>query len=218
VATPTTTTPTAPALPVEPYPSVSPRYAGQWIEWEKDNLAKGKITPEEATRRFDALGATPEQRAPDTRSEYVKQLDAAFPPAKPEDYLIRYGDPGQEPTMTPELKQFDSTARTWLSEAQVPRELGNSLISAVARVAQQTKAMTPDQLEQYGYAEFAKLEKAHGPALQEKLQAVDRMVQEIEAKQPGLVRLLKSKGIFDNAMVANMLISHAQIYHARKGR
>lgn len=76
--------------------------------------------------------------------------------------------------------------------------------------------MTPDQLETYGVNEFQKLQRAHGPALDEKLQAVDRMVQVIEAKQPGLVRLLKSKGIMDNAMVANMLIAHAQIYHARK--
>jgi len=41
------------------------------------------------------------------------------------------------------------------------------------------------------------------------------VVQGLEAKQPGLVRLLKSKGIMDNAMVANMLIAHAQIYRAR---
>ena len=75
--------------------------------------------------------------------------------------------------------------------------------------------MTPDQLETYGHTEFEKLQRAHGPALDEKLKAVDRMVQGLEAKQPGLVRLLKSKGIMDNALVANMLIAHAQIYRAR---
>ena len=69
-APPAPTTPTAPAIPVEPYSpaGLSPSHAAQIIEWEKDNLAKGKITPEEAARRFDALGATPEQRAPDTRT------------------------------------------------------------------------------------------------------------------------------------------------------
>jgi len=102
--------------------------------------------------------------------------------------------------------------------AWLPRELGNSLVSAVAKVAQQTQHMSADQLQSYGYAEFEKLQRAHGRTLDEKLQAVDRMVQMIEAKQPGLVRFLKSKGIMDNAMVASMLIAHAQIYHARKGR
>ena len=44
------------------------------------------------------------------------------------------------------------------------------------------------------------------------------MIHDLDMKQPGLKNLLKSKGIGDNAMVANMLITHAQIYHARKGR
>ena len=101
------TTPTAPAIPVEPYSpaGLSPSHAAQMIEWEKDNLAKGKITPEEAARRFDALGATPEQRAPDTRTAEVKLLDQHFPAAKPENYFIRYGEPGRPaPPMTPALQ------------------------------------------------------------------------------------------------------------------
>ena len=44
------------------------------------------------------------------------------------------------------------------------------------------------------------------------------MVHELDTQHPGLKNLLKSRGIGDNAMVANMLIAHAQIYHARKGR
>jgi hypothetical protein len=37
----------------------------------------------------------------------------------------------------------------------------------------------------------------------------------LEGKTPGLKQLLKSKGIGDNAIVANMLIAQAQKYHAR---
>jgi len=54
-------------------------------------------------------------------------------------------------------------------------------------------------------------------ALEERLQAAGRMVHELDLKTPGLKNLLKSRGIGDSAMVANMLIAHAQIYHARKG-
>ena len=34
--------------------------------------------------------------------------------------------------MTPELKQFDTTARTWMSSAGMPRELGNSLVTQIS--------------------------------------------------------------------------------------
>ena len=160
-----------------------------------------------------------EQRAPDTRTDEQKTLDTHFPAAKESDYTIRYGIPGQEMLMTPELKQFDTTARGWLSEAQFPRELGNSLINAVSKVAQHTQAMTPDQLTMYGETEFAKLEKAYGATLEEKLHSAAEMVEALEQKTPGLKNLLRSKGIGDSAMVASMLIQQAERWHARrKGR
>ena len=120
--------------------------------------------------------------------------------------------------MTAELQAFDASARTWLSGAGFPRDTGNSLGSVIAKVVQQTQHMTADQLETYGYVEFAKLEKAHGAALEERLQAAGRMVHELDLKTPGLKNLLKSRGIGDNALVANMLIQHAAIYHARRAR
>ena len=66
--------------------------------------------------------------------------------------------------------------------------------------------MTPDQLEQYGYAEFAKLEKAFGPKLPEKLHSAALMIHDLDLKQPGLKNLLRSKGIGDSALIASMLI------------
>ena len=209
----------APTSAVNPHTKsgLSNTESAAMAQWAKEDLAKGKITPEQAEKIFTELNTPLEQRGPDTRTDEQKNLDTQVPSAKPEDYRIAYADSGQNPPeMTKELKEFDTSARTWLSSAGFPRETGNSLVTTIAKVAQQTQHMTPDQLEQYGFAQFEKLQKAHGPALEEKLRAVDRMVQVLEAKQPGLVRLLKSKGIMDNAMVANMLIAHAQIFHARK--
>ena len=220
----TQTTPTAPAIPVEPYPhaGLSPSHTAQWIEWEKDNLAQGKITPEEAARRFDALGATPEQRAPDTRSADVKLLDQHFPAAKPEEFLIRYGAPGQvAPQMTPELKQFDTSARTWLAGAEFTRDGGSAFVDMIAKVARQTQHLNADELESYGYSEFAKLERAYGgeDKLQEKLQAAAVMIHELDKKTPGLKNLLKSKGIGDTALVVAQIIGQSERWHARrKGR
>jgi len=112
---PTITVPTVTPL-VEPHSrsGLSPSQAAQMIEWEKENLAKGKITPKEAAKRFDSLGVTPEQRAPDTRSDEQKQLDEHFPQARPEDFIIQYYTPGQAPpVLSKELQQFDTTAHTW---------------------------------------------------------------------------------------------------------
>jgi hypothetical protein len=123
--------------------------------------------------------------------------------------------------MTKELKQFDSSARTWLSQAEFPRELGNSLITAIERTVQQTKALTPDQLESYGLVEYEKLQRAYGgeDKLQEKLRAAAVMIDALNKKQPGLKNLLRAKGIGDNALVATMLIGQAERWHARrKGR
>ena len=121
--------------------------------------------------------------------------------------------------MTAEMKQFDHSAHTWLSGAEFPRALGNSLVSTIERVAQQTKAMTPDQLESYGMVEYEKLQKVYGEGLEEKLRAAGHMVEALDKKQPGLKNLLKSKGIGDSAIAANMLIGQAERWHARrKGR
>lgn len=122
--------------------------------------------------------------------------------------------PGREPQVMPkELTEFDQSARMWLASAEFPRELGNSLITPIERVAQQTKAMTPNELEAYGYAEFAKLERAYGPALEQKLGAAGRMVQALEAKRPGLNNLLQSKGIGDSALVVAQLIGQSERWH-----
>lgn len=68
--TPTAPKTSAPPAPVEPHPHSGPSpETAKMIAWEKDNLAKGKITPEEATKRFDALNVPLDQRdsPPDTR-------------------------------------------------------------------------------------------------------------------------------------------------------
>ena len=224
-ATPATgapTTTTAPAPPVEPYAPVrmSPDHAAKWIELEKENLAKGTITPEEAARRLDALGATPEQRGPDTRTEEQRLIETHFPVARPEDYRIAYVQPGQPwLPLTKEQQQFDNLARGWLVDAEFPASIGNGLIDTISKVAQQTKAMTPDQLESYGQAQYRLLERVYGAELEDKLNAAGRMVVALGKKTPGLKNLLRSKGLGDNAEVASLLIQQAERYWLRrKGR
>jgi len=42
------------------------------------------------------------------------------------------------------------------------------------------------------------------------------MVEALEAKQPGLKNLLRSKGVGDNALVASLLIRQSERYWARR--
>jgi hypothetical protein len=164
---------------------------------------------------LSTLRAAAEPRT-DVRSPEEIEVDRHFgPAAKPEEFVIHYGE---DMVLTPEQqKQRDQSVRTWLSEAQFPREIGNSVAAAVLRVEQQNRSMTPEQLESYGVDEFMKLQRVYGEGLDDKLRSVDRMVQGLEVKQPGLVRLLKSAGIMDNALVASLLIQQAERYHARRG-
>ena len=88
-------------------------------------------------------------------------------------------------------------------------------ITSIEKTVRATKKMTPDQLDEYGYVEFEKLERTYGPALGEKLRAAGRMVEVLEKTKPGLKYLLRSKGLGDNAMVASLLIQQSERYWAR---
>jgi hypothetical protein len=205
------TTPAEPVLTGD----LTAREAAVMIGWERENLAKGKISPEEATKRFDQLGATPEQRAGDTRTPAEVELDRASPPAKPGDYLIRWKDPLDPTPMSQQDRQADATARGWLADAGFPREIGNSLINRIRQVTQETKGMTESELHAYRLTELAKLQHVHRDKLPERLAAADDMIDELESQRPGLFNLLGLHGIGKSAMVWQLLINHAPIFHAR---
>ena len=222
-AAPITTTPTvASQVSLHTWDTFTPTEAAKMIEWERDNLAKGIITPEEAAKRFDSLGATPEQRAPDTRSDEVKQLDAHFPPAKESDYVLHMYPPGQAPAVIPKEDQvFEANARAWMgpSGAGLPVNIGNALVHAIVQSKQATNGMTESQRVQRDYDTFDKLRQAHGDKLEERLDAADRMIHMIEQTHRGVYEFLTEHHLSTDPMVMNMLISHAPIYHARrKGR
>ena len=89
-------------------------------------------------------------------------------------------------------------------------------ISNIEKVAQPTKAMTPDQLESYGMGEYEKLQQVYGDKLEGKLTSAEHMVEVHEKRTPGLKSLLRSKGLGDNALIASMLIGQAERYWARR--
>ena len=150
---PATPAPTAlsPSVPVNPTAPITASQAATMADWVRKDLASGKITQANANKIFNDLNVPLDQRVTpaDTRTDEQRLIDEQFPAAKESEYLIRYYTPGQEPRVMPkELQQFDQSARTRLNQAEFPRELGNSLVTAIERVAQPTKHMDANRLGQ----------------------------------------------------------------------
>ncbi len=121
--------------------------------------------------------------------------------------------------MSKALSDFDQSALSWLVGAKFPANIGNSLITTIAKVAQQTKHLSADHLEGYGLLQYERLEQVYGAELEDNLNAAGRMVEQLEKKTPGLKNLLRSKGLGDNAEIASLLIQQAERYWIRrKGR
>lgn len=182
----------------------------------KAQVQKGTMSQAIAEEAHDQIQTPIDQRAPDNRSEALKELDRAAPPGKETDYAIRYGIPGQDPPPTKELKEFDSTARSWLARAEFSRENGNSVIRAIEQTVNTTRHMNAEQLEQFRQTEMTTLRGLYGDSLEEKLRECSQMVHAVEMQQPGLKNLLQSKGIGDAAVVLTQLIAQSQIWHARR--
>ena len=184
---------------------MGPSSARRWPD--APGCGERETLTEAAATILDDLGIPAHARR--YASDEQKLVDEQFPEAKPEDCQIRYANPGRvAPPMTLEMNPFDQSAHTWLSGAEFPCDLGNSLVSAIERVAQQIKNMNADELESYGDAEFTKLERAYGgeDKLQEKLRAAAVMIDALDKNQPELKNLLRSKGIGDTALVVAQIL------------
>jgi hypothetical protein len=57
------------------------------------------------------------------------------------------------------IEAVRSISKDVVIRGSVPRGIGNSLINAIAKVAQQTQRMTEGELEAYGHKEFEKLQR-----------------------------------------------------------
>ncbi len=192
--------------------TISGQEAEKMAGWIKEDVASGKMTPESAKGVFDQLGTPEADRQPDTRSPELKLIDKDFPVERDgTKYIMPY-----EPTPTPETQAFEQLARTWLHQADFPRELGNSVIKIVADTVKRTEKLTPAQLQTLGEYQYTLLEKVYGDAIDAKLQSANKMIQALEKTTPGLNRLLRTQGIGDNALLVTQLVSAAERYWARR--
>ncbi len=176
----------------------------------------GNISTLQVAQALSTLREAAEPQV-DVRSDAEKEADRDFgPAAKPEEYLLRMYDPGQEPPVIPkEVSAFEANARGWMADAGLPLNLGNSLVNTLSKAIQHTHGMPPEQRELYKDAENTKCEKLFGPDWHEtKLKPVAAMIHELDQRRPGLKDLVRAHG--DHAVFLAQLIQAATIYYARK--
>jgi len=206
-------------VPGPPQAEITSVEAVKMTDWTREDVKSGKLSRKQAEKIFDDLAVPEDQRTTEeVRTDEQILLDQHFLSRGATGRLRDSVEPPRRPHAAVARNESPRHVGPWLAGAEFPRELGNSLISTIEKVAQQTKAMSPEQHEQYGFDEFAKLEHAYGPVLDDKLRAAGRMVEDLDQKTPGLKNVLKSKGLGDNAMIASLLIQQSERYHARRRR
>jgi hypothetical protein len=199
---------------------VSPTEAAQLAEWAKQDFQKGRITQAQLDEQFDALQTPPEQRAGDTRTPAVKELDHLDgPPAQAHEYVFDLRAPGQS-ELTPEQKVTAANARKALAAAGFSKAHGNALMTQILRVDRMTATMSPKELESYVLTENAKLDQRFGgpEATTKKLEAAAEMIGELEKHVPGLSQALRQRGIGDNALVVAGILQQYDRWKIRNGR
>jgi len=183
--------------------------------WIQADVSSGKMSEAQARTSLADLGREFTPPVADTRSAEEKMVDKAFSGAKPEEFVIDYGLPDGE-RMSQEMQSFDASARSWLANSGMHRELGNSFVHTIDSTLRETAKMSDAELETYGQREFQKLEHVYKDKLEDRLRLGARMVAELEKIKPGLKQLLQSQGSGDNAMVASLIVQQAERYFARR--
>src|SRR5690606_38108753 len=97
----------------------------------------------------------------DNRTEEAKAIDAAFPPAKPEDYRMpRFATDADS---VPDIMRVEQTARGWLAEARFTREIGSFVAGEVARTAERFQRMDDTERQLWTQEQRVAVERLLGP-------------------------------------------------------
>ena len=171
----------------------------------------GHATQEQVDAMLNADGIDP--IVEDNRTEEAKAIDAAFPPAKPEDYRMpRFATDADS---VPDIMRVEQTARGWLAEARLPAEIGSAIAADAHRTAALWQTMNDNAKEVWSREQLAIATRILGPSAEEKIALARQLVDEIEAKKPGLKGFLENSGAGSCAAVVVQLANHAARLAAR---
>jgi len=203
-----------------PTPAASPPVTSPapWSPREQDlirqdldaALADGRITQEQhaADLKMAGIGPVPlDNRTPEARA-----IDQQFPPAQPTEFVFpSYGAPGQDVTMTPAMRAFDTEARAALSYARFPRELGSTFAKEADRAASEYANLSPAERELHYRGQVKILQDTwKGDAYTNNLAMAKQLFLEMAEKFPRLGKALIESGAGSSARVIALLHQQAE--------
>lgn len=182
----------------------------------QDMVTAGKLSRADANEALKTEGLPPLVE-PSAAEGDVAELDAAFPAAKsPAEYEMPPLTTSPDQPLTPEMKAFDTSARSWLMAAEVPANIGTSMLKEGDRVAKFYPKMPDGERQAWILGERAKLQKIYCNNLDRKIALGKQLVRELEAKQPGIVEYLERSGAGNSALFGAQLIRTAERLQARR--
>jgi hypothetical protein len=209
------TTTAAPAA-AEPAEQPISREAQTMFAWIDADVQAGRFSAEEGAKmKAEAIGGSvPAPTAADPIAEHLTA--EGFAPAQAKDFhlppMLKDGE-----SFTPELQQADATMRGWLEGAMFTREIGSSLAAEVEKVARTQMNADDATREIYARGQRAALERVWGPEkTAERIALAQKLVRELDAKQPGLIRFMNDTGAGNCAFVIAQIALHAERLAGRK--
>lgn len=213
--TPTSNAPAAaPAIPeAPPLASSSDFTPAQLKDLADDLVARGSLTREDAEAMLVVDGVPLDKpKSEGELSPEAAEIDAMFPPAKPEEYQM----PSMGDEYGPTQHKLDTDARGWLAEARFPAGLGSALLSEIDRVSVAHSKMSDGERQIWAQKEVAVLQNMWGDSYGPRVKAAQQIIKELELKRPGLVEILEVSGAGNSAFVIAQVALHAERLLARR--
>jgi hypothetical protein len=180
-----------------------------------DLVAAGTKTRDEVNAALAADGIQPLDD-PDAPLSQAAEIDAAFPPAQPHEYIMpklvdEAGNHG------PELQRADQEIRAWLSDARMPVGVGSEILRSATEFAPRWGAMSPDQRQEHDAGVHEQLRAVWREDYGRKIDLARQLVRELEAKSPGkVIATLEVTGAGADATVIMNLADSAERLLLRK--
>jgi hypothetical protein len=199
----------------EAAPTADP-HAAMWKEQADNDLKVGKIDAATHAGIMGELGfnqQAPAQAAPDEVGAYLAA--EGFAPAKPSELRLRQHLPEN---MTPELRKAEESITGWITEARLPSGIANAIVADIAKSGDKWQTMDDTQREIHAQQTRTQLEKLWGDKAPERIALAQRLIRELDARRPGLIRFLDESGAGNSTFLIAQLGMHAERLAARHER
>ncbi|MBK8157368.1 MAG: hypothetical protein IPK59_00635 [Rhodospirillaceae bacterium] len=116
-----------------------------------------------------------------------------------------------------EAQETENQIRGWLATAQMPADIGNSVLHEAAQTFAVWRDASDAERQAYSDGQQAMLEKLWGDQMPAKLKLAGQLMRELEAKSPGIIEMLSITGAGSNARVITSFAYAAEGLLAKKG-